>query len=79
MDKEVKKIKILKIIEKNYEIASRIYTNKSIYKLVHISSSLFNRIAIGNISLPSEANQLIIEMREIITNFNYGDTTKLAN
>ena len=78
-DKEAKKIKILNIIEKNYEIASRIYRNKSIYKLVHISNSLFNRIAIGDISLSSQTNQLIMEMKEILTNFNNGDRTKLAN
>ena len=53
MDKEIKRAKIMEIIEKNYAIASKVYQNKSIYKLVHISTSLFNRIAIGDIKTPS--------------------------
>lgn len=47
--------------------------------LYHYSGHLINKLALGEILTPTQANPLIQKMRKIITKFNGGDPRKLAN
>lgn len=70
---------VLNIIEKNLEIAVKAYGFGSIYMVSHISRSLTNKISIGIIKAPPQANPMIKQMREIITEFHGGDPRQLSN
>jgi tetratricopeptide (TPR) repeat protein len=47
--------------------------------LYHVSGHLINKLAMGDIISPTQANPLIQKMRKIITKFNGGDPRKLSN
>jgi hypothetical protein len=47
--------------------------------LYHVSGNLINKLALGEIVGPTQANPLIQKMRKIITKFNGGDPRKLSN
>ena len=81
-DKEIFKSKqevIRQIIDKNFKIAKDTFGEESIHMLYHYSGHLINKLALGEILTPTQANPLIQKMRKIITKFNSGDPRKLAN
>jgi len=67
------------LVEKNITLAEKSFKENSIHLLYHVSSNLINRIALGDISTPSQANPRIKQMREIIVKFNGGDPRLLHN
>ena len=74
-----KKESVKQIIEKNFKIANDTFGQESIHFLYHLSGHLINKLALGDIMTPTQANPLIQKMRKIITKFNNGDPRKLAN
>jgi hypothetical protein len=70
---------IARIIDKNLEIAEKAYGKENIHLLYYLSSTITNRIALGVINTPSQANPLIARMRAIVSKFHGGDPRALAN
>jgi len=68
-----------RIIDKNLEIAEKTFSEKSIHLLYHYSSTFINRIALGEITSPSQANPFIKKIRLIITNWHDGNAANLNN
>ena len=77
--KDNKKETVSQIIQKNYEIATKTFSRTSIHLLYHLSMCLINKIAAGKIKSAKDANDLIKQMREIITKFHNGDVRNLNN
>jgi hypothetical protein len=78
-EKEEAKKLINQIIDKNQQISEKTYGLESIHLLYYMSSSLTNRIALGEITTPTQANPTIKQMRLIITKFHGNDPRKLSN
>ena len=78
-EKTATKTIIKQIIEKNLDIATKTYGEDSIHLLFHLSSALTNRIALGEITSPTEANPAIKQMKTIIAKFHGGHPGKLSN
>jgi len=55
------------IVEKNISIARKTYKADSMHMLYHLQSCLVNKIALGEIITPTEANPMIKEIRAIIS------------
>lgn len=66
------------ITQRNIEIATKHFGEKSIHVLYHMSANLINRIALGEINTNAEANPAIKKMREVITHF-HSDPKMLVN
>ena len=73
------KAAIIALIAKNFELANKTYGSDSIHVLYFVSTTLTNKIAIGEISSPTEMNPLVKQMREIVTKFHGGDPRNLNN
>jgi hypothetical protein len=55
----VRSAKIKQIIERNYQIAKTTYGEDSIHMLYHVSGNLINKLALGEILTPTQANPMI--------------------
>ena len=67
------------LIEKNRRISADTYGETSIHHLFYLSSTLTNKIALGEIVRPKDSNQYIKTIKEIIWKFHGGDMRNLKN
>ena len=67
------------LIEKNRSISATTYGETSIHHLFYLSSTLTNKIALGEIVRPKDSNQYIKTIKEIIWKFHGGDMRNLKN
>ena len=56
---KAKKEVMASIVDKNYKIAESTFGDDSIHMLYHLSGNLINKIALGTIVGPPQANPLI--------------------
>lgn len=77
-EEEIKK-ELNELIEKNHSISAKTYGEDSIHHLFYLSSTLTNKIALGEISRPAQANQHIRTIKEIVSKFHGGDMRQLKN